>query len=214
MARPRYVIFDCDGVLVDSEILANRVEAEVKTELGFPTTLEEQIQKFVGLGTNHPLIQEELARLPSNYLALVDERVEAVYARELKPISGVAEVLMNLERPRCVASSSELAWIERKLAWTGLAAYFPSVLFSGHMVTRGKPAPDLFLHAAGEMGWDVSECLVVEDSAAGVRAGKAAGMKVCGFTGGKHILPGHADALLALGADFVIHDFRRLLDLV
>lgn len=212
-AVTRAVIFDCDGVLVDSEILANRVEAEVKTELGFPTTLAEQIEKFVGLGTNHPDIQAEIRRLPPDYLALVDARIKGVYERELAALPGAAETLARLGLPKCVASSSELEWIEFKLSLTGLASHFPAALFSGHMVARGKPAPDLFLHAARTMGWAPADCLVVEDSVAGVRAGKAAGMRVCGFLGGGHVLPGHGERLRAAGAELIIDDLRELLRL-
>lgn len=211
MKKPKYVIFDCDGVLVDSEILANRVEAEIKTALGFPTTTEEQIRKFVGFGTNHPDIKKEIKKLPSNYLEMVDEKLEKVYENELLAIDGINETLELLQTPKCVASSSELEWIEKKLSLVQLSHHFTESLFSGHMVQNGKPAPDLFLFAAEKMGWNPAECLVVEDSEAGVRAGKAAGMTVCGFMGGQHIYPGHAEKLLKLGADLVISDIRKLL---
>lgn len=214
MKKPKYVIFDCDGVLVDSEILANRVEAEVKTELGFPTTTEEQITKFVGLGTNHPLIKDEIRKLPSHYLELVDQRIHEIYRKELVAIPGVIETLQALKLPACVASSSELEWIDIKLTITRARSFFADALFSGHMVKAGKPAPDLFLYAAREMGWEPSECLVIEDSVAGVSAGRAAGMIVCGFVGGSHILSGHAERLIQAGADYVIPDIRNLLRFV
>ena len=210
MNKPKYVIFDCDGVLVDSEFLANTVEAEVKTELGFPTSAEEQIKKFVGMGTNHPLLRAEIASLPSHYLRLVDERLMPRFERDLRAIPGVAEVLESLALPKCVASSSELTWIERKLEITGLRGFLPD-LFSGHMVANGKPAPDLFLFAAAQMGWDPAECLVVEDSVAGVKAAHAAGMRVCGFLGGSHVFPGHAETLISAGADILISDIRNLM---
>lgn len=214
MKKPKYVIFDCDGVLVDSEILANRVEAEVKTDLGFPTTTEEQVRKFAGLSMKCPAILEEIARLPANYLEMVDEKLAGVFERELQPTRGIVEALHALRLPRCVASNSAPDWIARKLALTGIRGFFGDALYSGHQVKRGKPAPDLFLHAAERQGWAVEDCLVVEDSFSGVTAGKAAGMKVCAFVGGLHIFPGHVERLIEAGADYVISDMRRLLGLV
>lgn len=210
MKKLKNIIFDCDGVLVDSEILANRVEAELKTELGFPTTTEEQIQKFVGFGSNHPVMIEELKRLPKNYLETVDQRIHKIYETELKAIYGVLELLQSLENPICVASSSEPEWINQKLKITQLKPFFDKSIFSGHMVKATKPAPDLFLFAAHKMEWDISECLVIEDSVAGVIAGRAAGMTVCGFLGGSHILPGHAERLIQAGADYIVSDIRKI----
>ncbi len=214
MNRPKYVIFDCDGVLVDSEIIANRIEAEVKTELGFPTTVEEQIRTFVGMGMNHPVMQQELKRLPSNYWSMVDERIRKSYPTELKAIAGVLEVVQKLKLPKCVASSSEPDWLEIKLRLTGLEPYFLGATFHGQLVKRSKPEPDIFLHAIETMGWTAQDCLVIEDSELGVKAGRAAGALVCGFLGGAHIQKGHADKLLNAGADFVVSDITKLLRLV
>ena len=100
MKRPKYIIFDCDGVLIDSEILANRVEAETKNELGFPITLEEQIKKFVGMGISHPDMQAELKRLPSHYLDAVDQKMKQVYKNELQAIAGTVSALESLNIPK------------------------------------------------------------------------------------------------------------------
>lgn len=213
MKKAKYILFDCDGVLVDSEVIANRIESEVKTELGFPITLEEQIRKFVGMGLNHPVMQAELQRLPKTYWPLFDERVRKAYHEELKAISGVSEVLNALPLPKCVASGSEPEWLTLKLRLTQLDRYFPNAIFHGQLVKRSKPEPDLFFHAAEKMGWNCADCLVVEDSELGVKAGRAAGMFVCGFLGGSHIRPGHADRLLAAGADFLISEMSQLLRL-
>ncbi len=210
MKKFKTVIFDCDGVLLDSEIIANRIEVEVKTELGFPITLEEQLKKFVGLGMSHPIVQAELQKLPANYWQLVDDRVKIAYINELKPIAGVVEILEQLSVPKCVASSSEAEWLTFKLQHTKLIQHFTNAIFNGGMVKHCKPAPDLFLLALQKMGWDPARCLVIEDSLAGVQAGKAAGLTVCGFTGAAHIYPGHAEKLIAAGADFMISDFRRV----
>lgn len=214
MHKPRYIIFDCDGVLVDSEFLANKVEVDIKSELGFPITLEEQLKRFVGLGWNDPILQEELAKLPKNYVNLVDDRLKDVYTKELKPIHGAIELLNKITQPKCVASNSETEWLNFKLSLTKLDHFFHEAVFSRNMVEKGKPAPDLFFHAVKKMGWSSSQCLVVEDSEAGVKAGKAAGMTVCGFLGGKHILPGHGDRLLKAGANFIVSDFQDLLPLL
>jgi HAD superfamily hydrolase (TIGR01509 family) len=214
MTKFKSIIFDCDGVLIDSEIIANRIEVEVKTELGFPITLEKQLQTFVGLGLSHPLIQQEMAKLPPNYFQLVDDRVKQAYLKELEAISGVPEVLAQLQLPKCVASSSEPEWLDFKLKHTNLHHHFPNAVFSGRSVQRGKPAPDLFLLAMSTLGWKATDCLVVEDSVAGVQAGKAAGLFVCGFLGGAHITDGHHQRLEQAGADMIIHDFSQILDLV
>lgn len=212
MRNIKSIIFDCDGVLIDSEIIANRIEVEVKTELGFPITLEAQLKKFVGLGMSHPVMQAELQRLPADYWQIVDDRVKVAYTKELKPINGVTEVLEQLSLPKCVASSSEPEWLTFKLEHTKLIHHFPNAIFSGRMVKNSKPAPDLFLLALQKMSWEGSSCLVIEDSIVGVQAGKAAGLTVFGFTGGAHIYPGHAEKLIAAGADYMISDFRQITD--
>lgn len=208
--KPKYVIFDCDGVLVDSEIIANRVEAEYKTELGFPITVAEQITKFTGLASNHPLVKTELARLPGTYLEVVDERIRQAYERELTAISGIHQALKEIEMPKCVASNSDLESIVRKLAFTNLLHYFPKSIFSSKMVLRGKPAPDLFLYAAKTMHWQPQDCVVIEDSVAGVNAALAAGMRVLGFVGAQHIQPGHRDRLKEIGTNCIFSDMREL----
>lgn len=205
------IIFDCDGVLVNSEIIANRIEVEVKNEMGFSVTLEEQLKTFVGLGKRHPIMQAELRRLPKDYLQIVDDRVRAAYLRELQTIRGVNDVLESLRLPKCVASSSETDWLHFKLEHTGIKHHFDDAIFSGTMVARSKPAPDLFLLALEKMAWTKEDTLVIEDSVAGVEAAKAAGLKVWGFLGGPHIQAGHEDRLLQAGADKIFWDFKEIL---
>ncbi len=214
MSQIKHIIFDCDGVLIDSEILANQVEVEIKTLLGFPITLEEQIKNFAGCGLSHPRVKAELERLPKEYLKLVDERCHQIYNKELKAISGVVELLEQLKISVCVASSSEPDWLDRKLKLTNLKRFFPDAIFHGRLVQKSKPEPDLFLHALKTLDWHAEDCLVVEDSEHGVKAGKAAGAKVCGFLGGAHIYPGHADRLFKAGADYLIFDIQNVLGLV
>jgi HAD superfamily hydrolase (TIGR01509 family) len=205
------IIFDCDGVLIDSEIIANRVEVEVKNEFGFPITIEEQLKTFVGLSKNHPVMQAELKRLPPAYWQVVDDRCKAAYLKDLKSIDGVTDALEKLTLPKCVASSSEPDWLAFKLKHTKLDRHFLGAVFSGSMVQQSKPAPDLFLLALEKMRWRSEDTLVVEDSVAGVEAGKAAGLTVWGFLGGSHIYPGHKERLLQSGADHIFSDFQDIL---
>lgn len=215
MKRSKYVIFDCDGVLVDSEILASRAEVEVKTELGFPITLEEQILKFTGCAVSHPDIQAELRRLPADFKRLADERCMQIYAAELKEIAGVKHVLERLRTPKAIASGSDPDSLEAKLKMTGLHGFFEErAIFHGLTVNVSKPEPDIFLNAMKTLGWKSDDCLIVEDSEPGVVAGKAAGAVVCAFIGGGHIYPGHAEKLMKAGADYLISDMRNLLRLV
>lgn len=214
MKKFETIIFDCDGVLINSEIIANRIEVEVKNELGFPISLSEQLTQFVGLGMSHPLVIEELKRLPADYLEIVETRVHAAYQKDLKPIAGVVETLKQIGFPMCIASSSETDSLKFKLELTGLKPFFGDFLFTGTMVKNCKPAPDLYLLALEKMNWDPKTCLVIEDSLAGVTSAKAAGLFTCGFVGGEHLLPGHADQLKKLGADHIVTQFEDILKLL
>mgnify|MGYP000849675551 FL=1 len=210
---PLLVIFDCDGVLVDSEPIASRVLAEVLTESGFPLTPAQAIERYTGISLPAVLarIESEWGRnLPKGFVAHLGERDRAAFRAELQAVAGVAEMLGELSMLRCVASSGTLGKIRGSLDITGLLPYFQPHLFSAEMVVRGKPAPDLFLLAADRMGSPPERCVVVEDSVAGVQAGCAAGMRVLGFCGGGHANPGSAASLRAAGAATV---FDRMADL-
>jgi HAD superfamily hydrolase (TIGR01509 family) len=216
LASIKQVIFDFDGVLVDSELIANTVEVEIKTALGFPVTLDEQIEKFTGLCSDHPVLLAELERLPEDYLSRVDQKVKLAYERELKSIVGVTDLLARLKLPKCIASGSEPTWLQYKIELTGLGRFFDSqAIFSTHMVARGKPHPDVFIYAIEKLGWNAEnkrETLVIEDSVVGTQAGRAAGLTVCGFLGGGHIRPGHKAKLRAAGADFCVANFASLVN--
>jgi HAD superfamily hydrolase (TIGR01509 family) len=155
-------------------------------------------------------MQEELKRLPANYWQLIDQRIRKVYKEELKAIAGTVEALQALKLPRCVASSSEPDSLNDKLILTDLKKFFGDDIFHGKMVSKSKPEPDLFLFALKKMGWNAHDCLVVEDSVYGVQAGRAAGLTVCGFLGGAHVLPDHEARLKEAGAQFLISDLRQL----
>jgi HAD superfamily hydrolase (TIGR01509 family) len=183
------VIFDNDGVLVDSEPISNRLLAEYLTELGHPTSYEDSIRDYMGSAMHrvHDLVLERTGkRLPDDFDDVFHARVFAAFERELKPVPGIVAVLEKLAAdgtPYCVASSGSHERIRVGHRTTGLDRWFDDArIFSSQDVGRGKPAPDLFLHAARRMGVEPARCVVVEDSPLGVQAAVAAGMDVLGFT--------------------------------
>ena len=179
------VVFDCDGVLVDSERLAVHTEAEILSSLGWPLTEAEVIERFVGRSAEymHAQIEAQLGR-PIDWEQEFESRYREVFERELRPVEGIAEALRALEKPSCVASSGTHAKIRFSLGLTGLLEHFQGRIFSAQDVARGKPAPDLFLRAANQMGVRPGACAVVEDSPAGIEAALAAGMGTFAYAGG------------------------------
>lgn len=183
------VIFDNDGVLVDSEPISNTILAAYLTELGYPTSYEESIRDYMGSAMHriHELVQERSGqRLPEDFDDVFHGRVFAAFERELQPVPGAVQLLEKLaadEVPYCVASSGSHERIRVGHRKTGLDRWFDEGrVFSSQDVGRGKPAPDLFLYAAERMSVAPERCVVVEDSPLGVRAANAAGMDVYGFT--------------------------------
>jgi HAD superfamily hydrolase (TIGR01509 family) len=196
--RWRLVIFDCDGVLVDSEGIANRILAERLTAIGLPTSTEEAMHEYMGRSMPSCLeqIEEKLQRpVPSGWVDDLRARTFDAFERGLRAVPGVEAALDKISVPTCVASSGDREKMQTTLALTGLLPRFEGRLFSASDVGRGKPFPDLFLHAAASMGVSPQACAVVEDTVPGVSAGRAAGMKVFGFA--RHAA---ADALSAAGA--------------
>ena len=192
------VIFDCDGVLVDSEELSCRCLSDALGQIGVEMSTEQALKLFLGRSTAAVVEYCRTAGqpVPANFLTDLAGRVRETFRSQLKPIQGVGAVLAELSLPHCVASSSDLERVRFSLELTGLAAYFGERLYTSQMVRRGKPAPDLFLHAAGEMGCEPRRTLVIEDSVSGVMAAKAAGMKVWGFVGGAHYRARDGNSLL------------------
>jgi HAD superfamily hydrolase (TIGR01509 family) len=198
------IIFDCDGVLVDSEELSCRCLSEALGRVGIEMSTEQALELFLGRSTTAVLEYCGAAGqpLPANFFTELALRVRETFRTRLEPIPGVAAVLSELRLPHCVASSSDLERVRFSLELTGLAPCFEQRLFTSQMVARGKPAPDLFLHAASTMGTAPQRALVIEDSISGVMAAKAAGMKVWGFVGGAHYrLRDAGDLLRQAGAD-------------
>ncbi len=183
--RPN-VIFDCDGVLVDSEPISNRVLAAMLTDEGLPMTSEESTGAFLGRSWSSvaEIIEARLGRpLVDDFRPRYIEAMLAAFALELEPVPGVGAALDVIANPCCVASSGSHDKMRMTLAHTGLLERFEGRIFSATEVAHGKPAPDLFLHAARQMGWAAADCVVVEDSAAGVEAAVAARMRVLGYAG-------------------------------
>ncbi|WP_326729799.1 HAD family hydrolase [Streptomyces phaeochromogenes] len=212
--RYELVIFDNDGVLVDSEPISNTLLAAHLTELGHPTSYEESLRDYMGAAMHrvHDIVEERTGeRLPADFDDVFHARVFAAFERELEPVAGAVEVLEKLAAdgvPYCVASSGSHERIRVGHRKTGLDRWFDDGrIFSSQDVGRGKPAPDLFLHAAERMGVPPEKCLVVEDSPLGVRAAVAAGMDVYGFTA---MTPAERLA----GADRLFGDMGELIGLL
>jgi HAD superfamily hydrolase (TIGR01509 family) len=206
------IIFDCDGVLVDSEVLSCRCLCEVLATHGVKLELAEALDLFLGRSTAAVLQHYgELGRaLPNNFLSDLKARVRQTFQSSLQPIPGIGSLLSGLRLPSCVASSSDLDRVSFSLALVGLARHFGDRLYTSQMVARGKPAPDLFLYAAAKMQAEPARTLVIEDSVSGVAAAKAAGMKAWGFAGGNHYESRDGRAILYdAGADRV---FDRMAD--
>ncbi|MEV2197964.1 HAD family hydrolase [Streptomyces phaeochromogenes] len=212
--RYELVIFDNDGVLVDSEPISNTLLAAYLTELGHPTSYEESLRDYMGAAMHrvHDIVEERTGeRLPADFDDVFHARVFAAFERELEPVAGAVEVLEKLAAdgvPYCVASSGSHERIRVGHRKTGLDRWFDDGrIFSSQDVGRGKPAPDLFLHAAERLGVPPEKCLVVEDSPLGVRAAVSAGMDVYGFTA---MTPAERLA----GADRLFGDMGELIGLL
>lgn len=210
---PSLVIFDCDGVLIDSEVLAQRIEVEVLTAHGFPVTLEEVAARYLGI-SGAAMFADLGVRfgrpVPDVTIEELHARIAAACETELTAMPGIHGLLDRLSAPACVASSSRPERLAHTLGLTGLHHRFAPHIFSATMVANGKPAPDLVLLAARTMGTPPAQCVVVEDSIPGVRAGVAAGMRVVGFCGGGHCPPGHGDRLREAGAAAVFAQMDAL----
>ena len=209
------IIFDCDGVLVDSEIIAADVESTLLTQAGYPISIEEMGERFAGMTWQNILLQVEReasipisASLLDKSEKLLDMRLE----KEVQAIAGVEAALARLDLKRCICSNSSSARLDMMLGKVGLGRLFAPNIFSAKDLgaDRVKPKPDIFLHGAKQMGVPTNRAVVVEDSVHGVHAARAAGMRVIGFTGASHTYPAHADKLTEAGAETVI---SRMIDL-
>ncbi|MBR1199897.1 HAD family hydrolase [Bradyrhizobium sp. AUGA SZCCT0240] len=214
---PQLIIFDCDGVLVDSEVISCRAHAETLTRHGYPITADQVLQRFLGVSDREArlTIENETGRqLPDDFEAQVKTATLKFYEGDLQAIPHIGEAISAITLSKCVASSGTPEKIRHGLTCAGLYDLLLPHIFSATQVNRGKPAPDLFLFAAEQMNIRPPQCLVIEDSVAGVTGGRAAGMTVLGFHGGSHCGPGHAELLRDAGAAVTFGDMRQLPDLI
>lgn len=208
------IIFDYDGVVADSEVLSSTILAEQLTALGMPTTLEDVLTHYVGRRwrDNRAAVEAKHGlSCPDDFHVGFGKACHAEAERSLLPIAGLREFLSARPERRCIASSSNLEWLQLGLNRFGLTkAFGPHLYSAAHHVQRGKPHPDVFLYAARDMNVDPARVLVIEDSEAGVRAGVAAGMTVIGLLAGGHVRDGHAERLWAQGARHVAADYAAV----
>ena len=203
------VIFDCDGVLVDSEMISTTVLVEELAHHGIAIEASHVLEHFIG----HPyaIVAGKIAALagaplPASFEATYRDRLLRRFETELRPMPGVVDVLDDLAVPYCAATSSSPARAHHSLRTAGLAGRLGERVYTVSMVGRPKPAPDLFLHAAAAMGADPKQCLVVEDSDLGIAAAQAAGMIAWQFTGGSHYAASHRRPLSSIKPDRLFHD--------
>jgi HAD superfamily hydrolase (TIGR01509 family) len=210
---PELVIYDCDGTLIDTETLYGEVSLAGCHALGLTSwTLDHYVDQLVGIPwlDGMKIIETAHGRpLPADFEQRIEDAVALRLESELRALPGVREAVAAIGGRRCVASSTSLAPLRRNLAITGLIDLFDPHIFSASQVARGKPHPDVFLHAAAEMGTRPQDCLVIEDSVPGVLAARAAGMQVVGFIGVSHDKARSAARLTEAGALTIIDDFAR-----
>jgi HAD superfamily hydrolase (TIGR01509 family) len=213
----KLVIFDCDGVLVNSEEIYLAAELEFLASIGAVFKRSAYMQAFMGLAPSmwkaklqSTIEQKSGSPVPADFFARMDEHTTAQMLKHLAALPGALHTINGIATRRCVASSTPSTRLRWKLQHTGLISLFDPHIFSSDMVRNGKPAPDLFLYAAAAMNVRPDECVVVEDSVNGVMAGKAAGMHVVGFTAGNHCAGDHSDSLFRSGADTVVRTYGDL----
>jgi len=209
------IIFDCDGVLVDSEIIAAEVESRLLTEAGYPIEAGELAERFAGLTWKDILLaveREAAIPLQASLLAKSEKILDERLGKSVKGIEGVAAALRQIDAPRCICSNSSDRRLELMLKRTGYFDFFAPNIFSAKSLgeNRTKPKPDVFLHAAERMKADPARTIVIEDSVHGVTGARAAGMRVIGFTGASHAYPALAGRLMDAGAETVIARMAEL----
>jgi HAD superfamily hydrolase (TIGR01509 family) len=218
--KNKLVIFDCDGVLIDSEIIAHRVGSAEMTRAGFPMTVEKSIELFTGVVHEDmvSIINKEYGKnMMDNDLKATINNIETVFQTDLKLVPGILQVMKHVDekyKGKCIASNSKYDYLLNVLALVGLTPYFSqSQIFSAAMVKRGKPMPDLFLYAAEKSKVAVADCIVVEDSVVGINAAKAADMAVIGFLGGLHAKnPWYRHSINEAKPDMIAGDVAELLE--
>jgi HAD superfamily hydrolase (TIGR01509 family) len=210
------LIFDFDGVLIESEYVGNLQIAEYLTSIGHPTSTEDSMANFMGLAGRDFIaaIEGWIGRtLPEDFHAVRKAEDERVLGEGIEAVAGAVAFIETLppDVPRAIASSSSVEWIETHLDHLGLRHHFGDLIFSGrHHVARGKPAPDLYLHAAAALGVPIERIAIIEDSPVGVTGAVASGAFVIGLAAGNHCFDGHGERLRALGAHVIAHNYEEV----
>ena len=210
----KLIIFDCDGTLVDSEIIAAQVFPAMWASMGVEMTEEFFIYNFVGTGPDAEIVKQTAARLPANAKEVSEKKFNEELNKNLKSIKGMKELIEKLPHQVCVASNSSYDYILRVLAITELHSFFENRVYSSRQQGRPKPAPDVFLHAAKTLGFEPSECIVIEDSVPGILAAQNAKMTVIGLMAGMHFSPLVREKLLNAKADYYCNDVAELDELI
>lgn len=215
MADLDLIIFDCDGVLVDSEFLASQIEAEHLSSAGYDISAEDHAARFAGMTTKDILFEiEREANMPlqASLLDIIHDDLNKRIPLEVEPIDEVHEAISKIDLPKCICSNSPQSRLEAMLTKTHLISFFGDHIYSSRNVgdKKPKPAPDVFLYAIDKHDAEPDYTMVIEDSETGVKGARAAGARVIGFTGGSHVGPGHADKLMEAGAETVIRHMRDL----
>jgi HAD superfamily hydrolase (TIGR01509 family) len=219
MQKTELVIFDCDGVLVDSEFLASKIEAKLLNDAGVTITHEEIGERYSGLTWKEILLDVEKTSgvpLSAGLLDMSERLVDMALETQLDMIEGADRAVKRIKQPKCICSNSSRARLNISLNRTGLLNLFEPHIFAAHEVgnNKGKPDPNVFLHAANFFNARAENVIVIEDSVHGVKAARAAGMRVIGFTGGSHTFLGHADRLTDAGAETVINRHALLAEVI
>jgi HAD superfamily hydrolase (TIGR01509 family) len=210
----KLIIFDCDGTLVDSEIIAAKVFPAVWATMGVTMTEDYFICNFVGTGSDAEIVKTTMAKLPPDAMEIGEKKFDEELSSNLKAVTGMIELLSEIPHAICVASNSSHKYVVKALETTELKNFFGEKVYSSRDLAKPKPAPDVFLHAASTLGFLPEQCLVIEDSISGILAGKNAGMKVVGFMGGLHFNSVVKDRLLTAQADYYcssVEDLRELI---
>jgi HAD superfamily hydrolase (TIGR01509 family) len=211
------IIFDCDGVLIETEALANQCEVDALAKMGFKIPLEDYID--LALGKHNSLVEKLLKKtygidLNQTFWEEVKRVQKDVFEKKLTAVKGIESALKKIPTAKCIASSSSMERLHHTLGITKLLPYFEGNIFSADFVAKGKPAPDIFLYAADKMKTHPKDCLVIEDSPAGIQGAISAGMTVYAFGGGKHITPKIKEKLKQTKAHRFFEDMEKLIELI
>ena len=210
MSNLKHLLFDCDGVLVDTEFVAAVKMTKALNDLGVDLSVDYYLRELSG-GTFSSIVHRYLNNsLTDSEVLILVNRVENQVAKEVKIVDGVSELLIHLTVPKSVVSNSSIRIVRHSLDTTGIASQFSKEIFSSELVARPKPSPDIYQLAIDNLDYKTSEILVIEDSLSGVEAARLAGLAVIGFTGASHILPGHEEKLLSLGAAHVASSMEEV----